>query len=453
MQTSSTSTRARWSDVFNQLRERIGGVAFCARHRRSEKDFTRERVLTFSVVMLMLLQKTTKSIQRHLHTFLRQLSGNFQAARVTAGAWTQARAKLKHTAFIELNQAVVVPAVYAAEHAEHCRRWRGHRVLGVDGSQLWLPDHPEVVSEFDVVEVTNHTGQTGTRYIPGRLSVLYDLLNQIGLDAQLSAVRTSEVELATAQLEHVQAGDVLVWDRGFTGYMLMAATVARGSHFVGRCSTGSFRAAQELFRSNRGGHSEVVRLWVPKDQRTQAERLGLPLELVVRLVSLRLPTGELEVLVTSLLEEASYPTEEFLDVYHWRWNHETYHQMLKGRLELENWSGKTPEAVRQDLQAAVLISNLESLLSQEVQEQFKAGDANRMHPAKVNRADSYHALKELTLELLWSHRPVDEVIRQIQRWMRDNPVSARRDRPAPPRRKPSAYRSYHHQRHLKKTVF
>ncbi len=452
MQIRDTSP-VRWSALLKRLRERIWCECFCARHRRRDKDFTRERVLTFPLVMLLLLQKTTKSVQRHLRSFFRELSGELGSACVSAGGWTQARAKLSHTAFIELNQAVVVPAVYAAEQAEHCRRWRGHRVLGVDGSQLWLPDHPEVVKEFGVVEVANHAGQTGTRYLPGRLSVLYDLLNGIGLDARLAAVSCSEVDLAMAQLEQLQAGDVLVWDRGFSGYLLMAATRARGAHFVGRCSRGSFGPAQELFRLNRAGRSQVTRLWVPPSQKAQAQRWGLALELTVRFVSLRLPTGQLEVLVTSLLEQASYPTQEFGELYHWRWNHETYHQMLKGRLDLENWSGKTLEAVRQDLQAAVLVSNLESLLSQEAQEQLTAQNGQRLHPAQINRADGYHALKELTLELLWSHRPVEEVIRQIQQWMGDNPVRARPSRPPPPRRKPSAYRSYHYQRHLKKTVF
>src|SRR4030095_9305745 len=197
-------------------------------------------------------------------------------------------------------------------HAAHCRRWRGHRVLGVDGSQVWLPDHAQVVRDFGVVEVANNSGPTGTRYIPGRLSVLYDLLNEIGLDAQLAAVRVSEVELAFRQLAAVQAGDVLVWDRGFTGYLLMATVGARGAHFVGRCSTGSFGPAQEMFRSNRAGRSVVTEVWASPSQRAQAQAQGLALKLKVRFVSLRLATGELEVLVTSLLDPENYPTQEFL---------------------------------------------------------------------------------------------------------------------------------------------
>lgn len=443
----------RWSASFQRIRKAIFAASLRIRHRRHEKDFTRERVLTFPVVMLLLLQKTARSAQRHLQSFLRELSSDFKTLSVTAGGWTQARAKLRHTAFIELNQSIVLADFYAPSQAQYCRRWRGHRMLGVDGSQLWLPDHPEVVKEFGTVQIANHLGPTGTRYVAGRLSIVYDLLNEIGLDARLEPVSQGEVEMAVAQLSQVQPGDVLIWDRGYTGFMLMAQVRARGAHFVGRCSKGSFAAAQQLFRVNRAGHSQQTKLWVPKEQRAQAQQLGLPMELTVRFLSVRLPSGELEVLVTSLLEELNYPTQEFLEVYHWRWNQETYHQMLKGRLDLENWSGQTLEAVHQDVQVAVLVSNLESLLSQEVQEQLSAGDGQRRYPAQVNRANSYHALKELMLKLLWSRQPVEKVIAQIQSWMRNNPVSVRTTRPPPPRRRPSAHRSHHYQRRLKKTVF
>ena len=300
--------------------------------------------------------------------------------------------------------------------------------------------------------MANHLGDTGTHYAPARLSVLYDLLNHIGLDARLAPVTTSEVDLGAAQLESVEKNDVVIWDRGFTGFVLMALVLARSAHFLGRCSKSSFAAAQELFRINRAGRSKVVKLVAAGDQRPQLKKLGLPLELIVRFVSVRLPTGELEVLVTSLLDQTIYPTQEFSGLYHRRWHHETYHQMLKGRLDLENWSGQTVEAVRQDVQAGVFVSNVESLLSQEAQEKLSAQDAGRQYPAQVNRAVSYHALKERMLDLLWSKRPIQKVLEEIQRWMQSNPVSLRPDR-SPPRRPQSFHRSYHYQRNLRKTVF
>jgi hypothetical protein len=452
MQNISNSPQLGWLPLIAQIRARIFAADFCARHRVHAADFTRERLLTFPIVTLFLLQKTPKSIQRHLHTFFQQLWPPPTERTVTAGGWTQARAKLSPSAFSELNQEVLLPGFYAPAQASHRRSWRGHRLLGCDGSLLRLPSHPEVFALFGEVAVANHLGDTGPHYAPGRLSVLYDWLNRRGLDARLSPVATSEVELAAAQLAAVGNDDVLIWDRGFTGFVLMAQVLAPRAHFSGRCSKSSFAAAQELFRINRAGRSQAVKLVAASDQRAGLKQLGLPTELIVRFVSLRLPTGELEVLVTSLLDETVYPTSEFLEVYHWRWPHETYHQRLKGRLDLENWSGHTVAAVRQDVQAAVLVSNLESLLSQEAQEALRAQAAGRQYPAHVNRAVSYHALKERMLDLLWSQRPIQAVLQEMQRWMQSNPVSVRPDR-SPPRRPQSFHRSYHHQRNLRKTVF
>ena len=451
MQNKCTSPTSRWLHLISLIRTRIFAADFCFRHRRCDKDFTRERILTFPIVMLLLLQKATKSVQRHLNAFFYQLWPQ-EDCRVSPGAWTQARAKLSHSAFIELNQQVLLPGFYAPEAADYRRTWRNHRLLGCDGSLLRLPSHPEIGQKFGTVQVANHLGQTGTAYSPARLSVLYDLLNDVGLDARVEPVAQSEVDLVAGQLGHVQPNDVLIWDRGFTGFVLMAQTLARGAHFVGRCSRGSFAAAQELFRVDRAGRSMKVKLVAAKEHWSQLRELKLPTQLIVRFVSVRLSTGELEVLVTSLLDEALYPTEEFLELYHWRWNHQTYHSMLKGRLDLENWSGHTEEAVQQDVQAAVLVCNLESLLSQEPQEQLSAGDGERQYPAQVNRAVSYHALKERMLDLLWSTRPLEKGLEQIQRWMLGNPVSVRPER-NPPRRPQSFNRSYQYQRNVRKTVF
>ena len=207
-----------------------------------------------------------------------------------------------------------------------------------------------------------------------------------------------------------------------------------------------------MFRLDRAGRSVVTTLHAPEDQRAELRRLGLPLQLTVRFVSVRLSTGELEVLVSSLLDETAYPTAEFGALYHQRWGQETYYGRLKGRLDLEHWTGETQTAVEQDFQAAVFLANLESLLRAPAQAHLDTRRATRQHPAQVNRADSYHALKERVLELLAGERSAAEVIGQLQGWLVANPVSVRPQRQAP-RRAPSPARSYPFQRHVRKTVY
>ena len=434
------------------LRRRLGDGNFIARQRVRSVDFTRQRQLTFPIVMLFTLQKTVKSLQRHLHEFLDELAQGELFEPVTAGAWTHARAKLKHTAFIELDHEIVLPAIYGERPVRPVQCWRGHRLLGVDSSAVRLPDHPDNFTQFTPVEVTNQHGQAGIRYPAARMSVVYDLLNRVGLDARLEPSATSEVPLAIEQLRAAAPGDVLLSDRGFTGYEYLAWHYKRGLHFVARCSSGSFLAAQELFRQNRAGRSVSVKLFAPIPVRAALRKLDLPLELAVRFVSVRLPTGELEVLATSLRSEAQYPTKEFGALYHRRWGHETYYGLLKGRLDLENFSGQTPEAVRQDFHATVLLCNLESVLTAPTETALAEEPTSDSSPQHVNRAVSFHALKHQLLPLLYSDQPVEQVIAKLQSWFAGAPVSVPPARDAP-RRKLSWPRSYHFQRHLKKIVF
>jgi len=436
--------------VIEALRAKLCDPIFIQRHRIRPEDFTRQRQLTFPVVMLFILQKTAKSIQRHLHEFLDALVGEVDE-QVTAGAWTHARAKLKHTAFIELNTQNILPTIYSPENSG-LQRWRGHRLLGVDSSVLRLPKSAELMEQFTPVEVLCQLGTTGVSYPEARISVLYDLLNRVGVDGRLEPSSTGEVDLAIEQLAQASAGDVLVNDRGFTGYRYLASMVARGVHFVARCSTGSFAPAQDLFRMDRAGRSVLTRIYAPATQRVELRRLGLPLELTIRFISLRLSTGELEVLATSLLNETDYPTEEFHQVYGWRWNQETFYYLMKSRLDLENFSGQTAEAIHQDFHSALLLCNLETILTGPAQSVLRQQSAEHQYPKVINHAVAYHAIKHRLLDLLYSQTPAAEIVLELQRMFLASPVTKRRDRKVP-RKKLSLHRSYYFQRCVRKTTF
>lgn len=451
MQTIVQSIPTYVNTLIRTLREQLCDEGFIGRHRVRLEDFTRQRQLTFPIVMLFILQKTVKSIQRHLHEFLNELSSADLFEPVTPGAWTHARAKLKHSAFIELNQKSVLPIIYGSAEGQEVQRWRGHRLLGIDGSLIRLPNSPDLLQQFTPVEGSNQSGQTVT-YPEGRISVLYDLLNRVGLDGRLEPSQVGEVDLGIEQLAQAERGDVVLSDRGYAGYRYLAWHHKLGLNYVVRCSTGSFLPAQELFRKNRAGQSVVVKLFAPRSQHDELTGLGVPLQLTVRFVSVRLSTGLLEVLATSLLDESLYPTEEFAALYHSRWKHETFYGVVKGRLDLENFSGQTSEAVRQDFHSTVLLCNLESVLVGPTQSALQEQTAHHQHPKQVNQAVAFHAIKCELLQLLSSQTPIPKVIEKLQRLFIGSPVSVRRERKVP-RQKVSLARSLHFQKRVKKAVF
>ena len=110
----------------------------------------------------------------------------------------------------------------------------------------------------------------------------------------------------------------------------------------------------------------------------------------MRLIRVRLPTGNIEVLMTSLLDPDTYPAEEFVELYHLRWAQEECYKCFKSRVEVENWSGKSALTICQDFHAKVLALNLVlASTAQEIVDDRCRDDGhpkqikNRAHPPRV----------------------------------------------------------------------
>src|SRR5258708_1768512 len=145
---NDTPLKNRALTLIERLRQPLIAPAFWSRHRRRERDFTRACVLTFPVHILLLLQKSLKSLQTHVHEFLYRLADGTATPKLSGGALTHARAKLRASAFVELNAAAVLATVYGPEHAALVQRWQGHRLLGVDSSLVRLPSRAAVGEVF-----------------------------------------------------------------------------------------------------------------------------------------------------------------------------------------------------------------------------------------------------------------------------------------------------------------
>lgn len=427
------------------IRQLLGNVGFAARHKVRPQDFTRRRQLDFMNTALLLLQKTVRSAQLHLNEFFERMGRGWFC--VSASAWSQARLKLRHTAFIELNEKAVLGVVYGDQSQFRRRDWRGHRLVAIDSSLIELPNTAETGDEFGWVECRNQTGDCG-RYVQGRLSVLTDVCNRIGLQALLVPWQRSERTLVAEHLAQLVAGDIALLDRGYASYELFARFLAAGRHFVCRCGLSSFGVVNRLLAQDQAGQSIVVCLRPPNGTLVEIRHSQLPETAAVRFVTVRLNTGELEVLATDLLDEQQYENEVFAEVYGRRWGIETYYGLLKSRLDLENFSGHSVEAVRQDLHAAVFLSNMESVLTASVQKEKDTAAT----PQKINHAVSFHAIKHHVIELLLSRKPATEVVEELKEVFRGNSVYQRTGRNVP-RTKLSAWRSYRFQRNRRKVVF
>ena len=331
------------------------------------------------------------TIQREMDRFFARLNDEeFDIRAVTKGAFTKARAKLKHTAFISLMHSSL-KIFYAEAPVE---KWEGFRVLAVDGSRLNLPNHKSIEDEF---------GQFDDKVGQARCSLLYDVINLVPVDGQISSLAVGERQLLIEHLGQLQKGDLLLMDRGYPAQWLFLLLDSKGIDFCARLSDYNWSAAADFAESDDQQIQFTFKVAKKYHELLQTHGVNTDQSLTVRMVKVQLDTGETEILCTSLTDEKRFSIDIFGQLYHRRWQAEEAFKMLKSRAELESFSGKTAKAVRQDFHAKVFAMSLCSIyalpIEQKVIREYQV-DLNRKRAQKINRTHALRATYELIVPAL-----------------------------------------------------
>lgn len=400
------------------LRRTLTDHNFIDAHRQRPQDFTRQRALPFATVVTWLLLNFQSSMRQALQRLLDDLSGGRHSA-VTKGALTQARAKLKPSALIALNEHIV----RHAEQGGRLARWMGHRLLAVDGSSLRLHAFPELAKAFGGLR-----HGSGLRPL-ARVSFAFDVLNRIVVSAALAPWKQGERALFAQQLDAIGADDVMLFDRGYPALWLFALVRSRGAHFCARIDAGLWSRAFDLLLNDTSELCYVARL-SERARRVCAEFGVDCTSLRLRVVRVRLTSGEHEYLVTSLCDAERYPRHLFRDLYARRWAVEESYKQLKCRLTVENFSGKSALAVEQDFHARVLLMNLTNLFVLEADRRIHKQCAHREHRYQANRHYALAQLRRWLPRLLLGRATVALVTTILQR-LASEPEAVRPDRSYP----------------------
>jgi hypothetical protein len=366
---------------------------FAGRHRVNEKAFTRERKLPLAQLVRFLLNLRKGANQDELDRFFEVICDQPLADSVSKSALTQARAKLRPEAFSELSRVLVDEAMRTLP----LRRWHGFRLLAVDGSMFLLPKEAAIVETF---------AQTGEVTPQARFSRLYDVLNRVVVAADIEPQSVGERVLAGEYLPSTHADDLLLYDRGYPAFWLFASHAVEQRHFCARVPR-TFCTEVVAFAagSERSGRITLT----PGDEaRRQCQGFGLPTDaLALRLIRVRLKGGEEEFLITSLLDEEAFPSHLFKRLYHLRWGVEEGYKKEKCWAEVENFSGRTVHALKQDVLAKVLTLNLTAILVWVAQWMTKRLYQARRHSYQVNFANALSKMKDNVVRLLSLEPPPD----------------------------------------------
>lgn len=281
-----------------------------------------------------------------------------ETSSTNTGAYCRARAKIP---------AEVVERL-AIEVAEQCEaavptewRWKGFRALVVDGTTLSMPD----TAENQAVYPQSVSQKEGLGFPIMRAVALTSLTTGMVLGLATGAYagkQTGETALLRTLFEKLNQGDLLITDRYFGGWFMLALLQQRGVQFVTRLH----QLRRTNFRQGRRlGKQDHVIVWdkpqCPKwvDRETYD---SLPDQLEVREigVSVDVPGFRTQslVVVTSLLDSSAYQRDEIAGLYRQRWIAELELRDIKTTMKLNVLRRKKPEWVRQELWTGLLAYNL-----------------------------------------------------------------------------------------------
>jgi hypothetical protein len=372
------------------------------------------------------------SLQRELDRFYKQLfSNDFNIREITKGALTQSRAKLNPWAFQRLNEVAVEGFYNEASYYT----WHEFRTLAVDGTRLMLPNHPTVVEEFGTHQFGPNADAPRSMALG---SMLYDVINHLTIDAQIAPYSSSERDLLMDHMPKVKKGDLLLLDRGYPCFWLLYLLKAKGIEFCVRLKDSWWLQVRQFMDAPE--KETVVKFKLPKKDRGKLAEYPEMQNSVIscRLIKVPLEDGKIEVLCTSLLNTQQYKYEEFESLYHYRWNEEEAYKLLKARVELEAFSGKTARAVKQDFFAKVFLLTMCAAfahpIEEKVREEFKA-DKERKYAQKINKTNAIATLMDFAIPIFLKNKArnaleaFDEIVYKTREIIRPNRSEPRPKKP------------------------
>lgn len=280
-------------------------------------------------------------------------------------AFCIARRMLPVRFFESLFQAVV--AGYSDKFTQ-VHRWKGRRLLGIDGMDADLPRHPHLAKIFPPP-----LNQYGLRARPqGRLVGLVGLWDGVCHAFRWSSLHVSEQFSARKLLGSLRPGDLLLCDRNFPDKATFAGVLARGADFLFHLPANRFLKLPRLPMLHGHRNEWCVRIPLPADLAGQCP--ALEGTIAGRILQYQRPGFRTSWLITSLLDAQEFGHEELVELYHQRWRQETFHREWKHSLELSNLRSHTATGLLKEVLVHLTINNVVRWIMAEAASPLRAVD-------------------------------------------------------------------------------
>jgi hypothetical protein len=299
---------------------------------------------------------------------------------MTQQAFSLARQKIKWEAFLIL--LIFTVNTHYRINKNQIKKWNGLRLHAIDGSKMSLPNDKPLREYFG----TSGAGNTSPT---AQGSMLYDILNDIVVDAQIEPMATDERTMAYKHIKQLtelesfkEWKELVIFDRGYPSFELIKELLDKKIHFLMRVRT---KFSIEIDELGYGDHKIELK----------GEQESIPL----RVLKFRLKGGEDETLITDLTKKYN-GVDTFKALYFYRWPIETKYDIIKKKLEIENFSGRLVDNIRQDFYATMVITNIMVDFINEAQERVEEdqNDKNNKYEYKINVNHTIGVIKDVLIQ-------------------------------------------------------
>jgi len=240
-------------------------------------------------------------------------------------------------------------------------QWKGFTVKAVDKVTLNLPEWPALFGKFGA-----HRGSRGLGPVSVELCCVFAVLPRIPLAWVTARANTNERPLLKRLVRKLRQGDLLLIDNGF--YSCKLFTLLRAAS----CAL--------IIPVAKNTTPRVLRRLGPHDYLVEVTDSDTGATMRLRLVYVYRRGFRRRRLLTSLLDPLKYSPSELAQLYHLRWDIETFYRDFKETMQARTWHCQTPDTFQKELTmhmiATVLIRRV----------MLEAARTRRLPPARLSFA-------------------------------------------------------------------
>ena len=338
------------------------------------KPFSSNPIWTFNDYLMFILSNKGKSLTLEIENFVENYFNDDENKLMTKQNLSKQRQKFNHEVFIDMNRNFIKD-FYKSEEYEGL--FKGKIVLPIDGSKSEIPNTPES-KKWANIKDDSLTNKKAARTL---FSTIIDAKYGIVLDSILAKSDSSERELAKQHIKNIKKlvnynDIILIFDAGYYSLELKLFLEKKGIKYI-------FRLASHVYKdeiAQMTGIDEILNINNTSSRRQNIEDENLlkyakTLPYIkTRVIKLPIINSDNEtedlILLTNLSNKEAN-TYEIAGLYKDRWEIEVNYDRLKNKMELENYSGKLENTIKQDFYSSIYIFNLAMILRNNIQKHLK----------------------------------------------------------------------------------